>query len=111
MTASELDIFRAQLVQLKGEIEASLNVVSAADSSISPDNAIGRLTRMEAIQAQSISEAGKGRQKIRLALVERALKAVEDGNYGLCALCGEKIQTGRLKIRPESRVCMRCAPR
>jgi len=93
MTASELDIFRAQL------------------ASISPDNAIGRLTRMEAIQAQSISEAGKGRQKKRLALVERALKAVEDGSYGLCALCGEKIQTGRLKIRPESRVCMRCAPR
>ena len=111
MTASELEIFKAKLVQLKGDIEASLKQVSAADSSISPDNAIGRLTRMEAIQAQSISEAGKGRQKKRLALVERALKAVEDGGYGLCAVCGEKIQAGRLEIRPESRVCMQCVSR
>lgn len=109
MTASELETFRQRLLSLQREITAEFEADSAADSSISPDNAIGRLTRMEAIQAQSISNAGKGRQKKRLDLIGRALVAIEEGDYGLCARCGQAIQTGRLEFRPESRVCMACA--
>ena len=111
MKASELENFKSKLLSLKNEVENDLLDPSAADESITPDNAIGRLTRMEAIQAQSIANAGKVRQKKRLDLIDRALASIEDGTYGSCVVCGADIQVGRLEIRPESRACIRCARR
>jgi len=99
------------LLQLQKEIREELNSSSSADSSIQPDNAIGRLTRMEAIQARSISDAGKTRQNKRLALIDRALASIIDGSYGSCSSCGGEIAEGRLEIRPESRLCVPCAKR
>ena len=111
MTPSDLDRFRELLSDLDRDIRIELNQDSAADSSITPDNAIGRLTRMEAIQAQSISNAGKSRQGKRLLMIKRALEAIDNGSYGTCVSCGDTIPVGRLEIRPESRLCVKCASR
>ncbi len=111
MRPSELDRFRDLLSDLDRNIRVELDRDSAADSSISPDNAIGRLTRMEAIQAQSISNAGKSRLGKRLLMVKSALDAIEDGSYGTCVSCRDAIPAGRLEIRPESRLCVKCASR
>jgi len=111
MTKQEQESFRPVLVELQKSITAELDGTSAADSSITPDNAIGRLTRMEAIQAQSISQAGKARLKKRLGMIDRALRSIYEGTYGSCVSCGEDINAGRLEIRPESRLCVRCAGR
>lgn len=109
MTPSEQQGFKPLLESLRAEIELQLSDQVASDDSIRPDNAIGRLTRMEAIQAQSISAAGKARLRKRLPQIERALKAIEEGTYGTCVSCGDDIQKGRLEIRPESRRCVACA--
>jgi DnaK suppressor protein len=111
MTRDQQHSFKSVLETLRSEIEAQLAGGSGADDSIRPDNAIGRLTRMEAIQAQSISSAGKVRLKKRLPQIERALKAIDEGTYGTCTSCGEDIPAGRLEIRPESRLCVGCASR
>ena len=109
--AIDLQHFRLLLLELRTAIQAELGEEGTADSSIVPDNAIGRLTRMEAIQAQSISNAGRGRNEKRLVTIERALKAIEDGTYGSCVKCGNDIPQGRLEIRPESRLCVPCVAR
>jgi DnaK suppressor protein len=111
MTPSDLDRFRDLLSDLDRDIRIEIDQDSAADSSISPDNAIGRLTRMEAIQAQSISNAGKSRLGKRLLMIKSALEAIDNGSYGTCVTCGDSIPAGRLEIRPESRLCVKCASR
>ena len=63
MKKEELGRFKAILLELEKEIAAEIAQDSAAESSIEPDNAIGRLTRMEAIQAKSISDAGNPTRK------------------------------------------------
>lgn len=40
--------------------------------------------------------------------VEKALKQVEDGTYGVCKYCHKNIEEERLKIRPESTSCVAC---
>lgn len=40
--------------------------------------------------------------------VERALKRIEDGEYGKCLHCDKDIETERLKVRPESNSCVEC---
>ena len=109
VTRDDQRAFKPLLEALRATIEAQLDGGSDADESIRPDNAIGRLTRMEAIQAQSISAAGKVRLRKRLPQIARALNAIEEGTYGTCVACKEDIPAGRLEIRPESRLCVGCA--
>lgn len=43
-----------------------------------------------------------------LFLVEKALKRIEDGKYGICVTCGEQIEEERLKIMPTATMCLSC---
>jgi DnaK suppressor protein len=38
--------------------------------------------------------------------VERALRRLEDGRYGMCEACGRPISDGRLHARPETPFCI-----
>ncbi|MDV3257769.1 MAG: TraR/DksA family transcriptional regulator [Sphingomonas sp.] len=44
-----------------------------------------------------------------IASVKRALARVDDGTYGECVRCGEKIAPARLEARPEAALCIDCA--
>lgn len=111
MTDADRQRFRDLLETIEAEIRRHLEGGDAADESITPDNAIGRLTRMEAIQAQAMSAEGRRRQAARLPRIRRALQRIEEGTYGRCARCGEEIPAGRLEAMPESAFCVRCAAR
>lgn len=76
---------------------------------ISPDNAIGRLTRMEAINSKSINEAALEKAKDTMLKLERALVKIDTPDFGLCSECEETIPPGRLMVLPETDLCIRCA--
>jgi DnaK suppressor protein len=40
--------------------------------------------------------------------IERALKSIEDGTYGLCKYCKGPIDFKRLQARPDSSSCIEC---
>jgi DnaK suppressor protein len=105
----DLAHFRAKLEAERERVQLSLAVADPADDSITPDNAIGRLTRMEALQAQSMSAATRARQRKRLKQIDQALARIAQGTYGRCVRCGEPVPKGRLEVMPEARVCMDCA--
>ena len=44
-----------------------------------------------------------------LRQINRALKRMDEGNYGECAVCGQPIDTRRLEVLPYSDRCVRCA--
>ena len=96
------------------EIEAlKKDMVALKEGSkpVSPDNAIGRITRMEAINSKSISEASLRNAEIKFAKLKRALDMIDDPDFGLCAECGEPIPFKRLMIMPEAILCVGCAGR
>ena len=76
---------------------------------VSPDNAIGRLTRMEAINSKSINEATLNKARQTLSKLERALPLIDDPDFGLCSECEAPIPFARLMIVPESDLCVQCA--
>ncbi|HER63036.1 MAG TPA: TraR/DksA family transcriptional regulator [Desulfobacteraceae bacterium] len=78
---------------------------------IAPDNAIGRLSRMEAIGARSINEASLARAKMKLEQLKAVLADLDDPDFGTCIECDEQIPPGRIMLMPESRLCVRCAGR
>ncbi|MBL8908824.1 MAG: TraR/DksA family transcriptional regulator [Rhizobiales bacterium] len=44
-----------------------------------------------------------------IASVKRALTRIENGTYGECVRCGNKIAPKRLEARPEAALCIECA--
>ncbi|MCK5883512.1 MAG: TraR/DksA C4-type zinc finger protein [Bacteriovoracaceae bacterium] len=75
---------------------------------IPPDNAIGRLTRMEAINEKSIVEANLRKTKLRLERLNAALDRVDTESFGECVICEGPIPMNRLRVLPESTVCVDC---
>jgi DnaK suppressor protein len=73
------------------------------------DSAIGRVTRMDAINSKSISEESLRKAEINLLKLERALQNIDDPDFGLCIECGEEIPIKRLMIMPGSVLCVDCA--
>lgn len=48
------------------------------------------------------------RAKERIEQIERALKAITDGTYGICIDCGTAIPDGRLHAKPDAERCVPC---
>ncbi len=76
---------------------------------IPPDSSIGRLTRMEAINSKSINEAALRAAKHTLSKLQRALRMIDDPDFGSCKECEEPIPFGRLMNMPEADLCVQCA--
>lgn len=76
---------------------------------ISPDNAVGRLSRMEAIGTKSINEASLAAARRKLVKLKWALENVDTPDFGICHECEEPIPIGRILLMPESMLCVHCA--
>lgn len=100
--------FEERLRSRKVELEKL--IVDAAEGSrpVSLDQPIGRLSRMDALQQQSMSKASRQTALRRLEQVKSALKRLDAGTFGLCVECEEEIATLRLEARPEAPFCLEC---
>lgn len=78
---------------------------------VSPDNAIGRLTRMDAMNSKSINEAAMDKARHSLARLEQVLKNIDSPDFGLCRECEETIPFKRLMAMPETELCVACINR
>ncbi|MFA9391045.1 MAG: TraR/DksA family transcriptional regulator [Prolixibacteraceae bacterium] len=74
-----------------------------------PDSAIGRVSRMDAINNRSINEAALRKKKMQLSKIENALIEIKQTTFGKCIRCGKSIQLARILLMPESKVCVNCA--
>ena len=106
MEPTQLESFRLALISLRAEIE-ELNTASseAADTVTLDQSKVGRLSRMDALQAQQMAQETARRRKIQLQKIESALRRIDKGEYGYCFICGEEIEPARLDFDP---ACTRC---
>ncbi len=76
---------------------------------IAPDNAIGRLSRMEAISSKSVNEAALRSARDKLARLKYTFSNIDKPDFGFCKLCEEPIPLKRILAVPESSLCVNCA--
>lgn len=50
----------------------------------------------------------QSRAKERMGQIERALRSIADGTYGVCVECGKPIPDGRLEAKPDAERCVPC---
>ncbi|MBF0279951.1 MAG: TraR/DksA C4-type zinc finger protein [SAR324 cluster bacterium] len=108
MNSDEREQLKQKLQADLLEIRSSIDTLEEATKPIAPDDAIGRLTRMDAINTKSINEEHLRNAKVKRGQLERAIKQVDDPDFGFCLECEESIPFKRLQLMPESRLCVKC---
>lgn len=104
-----------QRKELKSKIVASIKATKSdieelkeLTKPISPENAIGRVSRMDAINNKSINEAALTQAKNKLDKLVYALDKCGESDFGTCKRCKQDIPLGRLMLMPESLFCVKC---
>lgn len=57
---------------------------------------------------QSLNLRLRDRELVLLKKIDKTLKKIEDGEFGVCESCGEEIGMKRLEARPVTDLCIRC---
>jgi DnaK suppressor protein len=107
----DLDAIRADLEQVVRESDAAIATLEAEDFAESSE--LSHVDQHPADTASEISEADREEALIEAAQARRAealaaLRRLDDGTYGTCVNCGQKIAEARLEFRPEAARCLAC---
>jgi DnaK suppressor protein len=106
----DLEHFQRLLLKLREALQAMDAAGEAAAQTVELDQSrVGRLSRMDALQAQAMSQAANRRRAETLQAIEAALGRIERRDYGECRDCGLYIHPKRLEFDPTVRMCIECA--
>lgn len=112
MNKQQLEQYRQLLLSKRELLEALTETGEAAAQTVELDQSkVGRLSRMDAMQAQAMSIESNRRREQELTQIAVALKKINDGGYGYCVSCDEEIAEKRLQINPAATLCIECAAR
>ncbi|MBI4522213.1 MAG: RNA polymerase-binding protein DksA [Deltaproteobacteria bacterium] len=50
----------------------------------------------------------RDRERKLILKIQEALRRLDEGQYGICEVCGQKISIARLKARPVTTLCIEC---
>lgn len=102
----DLAFFKKRLEQRLKELTDSQK--TDAPLELDPSR-VGRLSRMDAMQQQAMSQAAARLVDMEKQRIRTALKRMTSGDYGYCANCEEDIAEGRLRVDPSALTCIDCA--
>lgn len=104
--------FRGMLMERCGALLKVAEAGHEASATVELDQSrVGRLSRMDALQAQAMSQEAERRRELELKQIEAALLRIKSDDYGYCIECGEPIAEARLRYNPATPLCIHCAER
>ncbi len=102
--------FRNKLLKLRKELQQIEKTGNEAAKTVELDQSrVGRLSRMDAMQAQAMSVESKRRREIKMKRIESALQRIDKDEFGYCLSCEEDIDPKRLEFDPSVPLCIECA--
>ncbi len=108
LTAQESKELQRRLLALQDELEGMLAGLRDAAKPVDLDEPIGRISRIDAIAQQQMTQASREGVVLRGKQVRAALERHAEGSYGACVSCEENVGYARLKARPETPFCIAC---
>jgi len=104
------DEWRDRLLALREELESIAATGDESAAVVELDQSkVGRLSRMDAMQAQAMAKASSQRREVALKQIAAALKRIDDDEFGFCRNCDEPINPKRLEFDPTATLCIDCA--
>ncbi|NKB34121.1 MAG: TraR/DksA family transcriptional regulator [Pseudomonadales bacterium] len=105
----QLDSLHQTLLKLEKELQAQLQMNKESADVVQLDQTlVGRVSRIDAIQQQSMAVSTRQKAQFKLRKVKTALQAIAEDDYGYCRQCDEPIGFPRLNAQPEANLCLQC---
>lgn len=99
--------------RLESRRQTLLDVADSADEASSTveldQTRVGRISRIDALAQQAMSQETNRRRKLELDRIASALARIDAEEYGWCLKCGEAIAAARLDADPSATLCISCA--
>ena len=108
MNKATLKKFKTLLTDKRDEILKKAKQTLEQDMALDTDDLPDEMDLASSEYLQSFTFRLRGREKSFLDKIEKALKKIEEGTFGVCEECGEEISVKRLEARPETTLCIRC---
>ena len=110
LSDNKLQEFKLRLLRLKSDLNKAAETGQQAEEVVELDQArVGRLSRMDAMQAQAMSLETGRRRRQKLLDIDAALERLEADEFGDCFECGQIINPKRLAADPTATLCIQCA--
>jgi len=108
MNKVQLKKFKTLLAEKRDEIVKKAKQTLEEDMTLDANDLPDEMDLASSEYLQSFTFRLRGREKVFLDKIEKALRKIEDGSFGICEECGEEISIKRLEARPETTLCIRC---
>ena len=103
------ELIRNRIQEEISETETRVAKYRDLTKPIAPENAIGRVSRMDAINNKSVNEAALRKAEQKLSNLKVALTKIDDSDFGICVRCKNPIPLGRILLIPQTISCVNCA--
>ena len=108
MNKTTLKKFKQLLTDKRDEILKKAKQTLEEDMALDTDDLPDEMDLASSEYLQSFTFRLRGREKSFLDKIEKALKKIEDGSFGVCEECGEEISLERLGALPFATNCVDC---
>ncbi len=108
MNKKELKKFKDILEERRQAITQTSESISEQSVVFDPNDLPDEVDLASSETDQAINLKLRDRERTLLRKIDKALKKIEDGEYGICESCGEAIGLKRLEARPVTDLCINC---
>ncbi len=108
MNKKDLKKFKELLMGRRQAITQTVESISEQAVVFDPNDLADEVDLASSETDQAINLKLKDRERILLRKIDKALKKIEEGEYGICESCGDEIGLKRLEARPVTDLCIRC---
>lgn len=101
--------FRKKILAAIEKTQQAIEELREMAAPVSPDSAIGRISRMDAINNKAVTEASLRNAEKKMEGLKYALQNLHSDEFGFCAKCHAPIPEARILLMPHSRFCVKCS--
>lgn len=108
LTKAQLKKFQTLLEEKREEIVRKAKQTLDEDMTLDADDLPDEMDLASSEYLQSFTFRLRGREKVFLDKINKALEKLKGGSFGVCEECEEEISIKRLEARPETTLCIQC---
>ena len=110
LNQKNIEILKDKLLQKKQQLLIETSSSKVLIDELLNEEATDDLDYAEISSDSYNISALRNKQIEELDEINIALKKIENKTYGICEMCDDKIELGRLKVKPHARFCVECRP-
>jgi DnaK suppressor protein len=108
LNKKQIEELKAQLEETQSRIINNAKRTLKGEIEFADEDLPDEMDMASSIYEQNLSLRLRGRERALLDKVQAALLRIEEGGFGICQECEEKISLARLRARPVATLCIQC---